>query len=84
MPVVWWWIGNLLLIGVVIPVVLLLANRVLRPTMEIKAYADDVIDHIVQVNRELDAIPALQKTSELTSTARRSAERYAAALAQLV
>ena len=80
----WWWIGNILLLFVVIPVVLLLANRVLRPVREIKAYADDVIDHLVVVNRELDNLPALQQTAELTNTARRSAERYAAALQQLV
>jgi hypothetical protein len=40
-----WWIGNLLLIGVVAPVVVLLLNRVLRPTFEIKQYADDILDH---------------------------------------
>lgn len=51
-----WWIGNLLLLAVVIPVVLLLLNRVVRPTKEIKNYADDVLDHGVKLTGTLDCV----------------------------
>ena len=81
---VWWWIGNILLLFVVIPVVLLLANRVLRPVNEIQAYARDVLEHGVQVTHELDAVPALMETRELTRTARQNLSRYIAAVERML
>ena len=80
----WWWIGNILLLVAVIPVVLLLLNRVIRPTMEIKAYADDVLDHGVKLTGTLDAVPRLAKTRELTGVARQNVSRYGAALERLL
>ncbi len=81
---VWWWIGNIVLIGVVIPVVLLLANRVLRPVQEIDAYVKDTLEHGVAVTHELDAVPALVETRELTATARRNLARYVAAVERML
>ncbi len=81
---VWWWIGNVLLIAVVIPLVLLLLNRVLRPTQEIEAYADDVLDHGVKLTGALDAIPKLVTTAELCTVARANVGRYGAALEKLL
>jgi hypothetical protein len=80
----WWWIGNILLLVAVIPVVLLLLNRVIRPTLEIKAYADDVLDHGVKLTGALDAVPRLAKTRELTGVARQNVSRYGAALERLL
>jgi hypothetical protein len=80
----WWWIGNILLLVAVIPVVLLLLNRVLRPTFEIKAYADDVLDHGVKLTGTLDSVPRLAKTRELTGVARQNVSRYGAALERLL
>ena len=40
-----WWIANIVLLVVVVPVVLLLANRVIRPAVEIQRYADDILEH---------------------------------------
>lgn len=81
---VWWWIGNLLLLLVVVPVVLLLLNRVIRPALEIKAYADDVLDNGVKLTGTLDAVPRLGKTRELTAVARQNVGRYGAALERLL
>lgn len=79
-----WWIGNVVLFVVVIPVVLLFANRVLRPAQEINAYADDVLEHGVALTGELDAVPKLAQTRQLTSTARQVVGRYGAALERLL
>ncbi len=82
--VVLWWIGNAVLAFVVIPVVLLFANRVLRPTMVIKEYADDILVHGVGLTGTLDAVPKLVTTKELTGTALGLVGRYGAALKRLL
>jgi hypothetical protein len=79
-----WWIGNLLLLAVVIPVVLLLLNRVVRPAREIKDYADDVLDHGVKLTGTLDCVPVLATTCELTAAARLNVTRYGLALARML
>ncbi len=79
-----WWIANLLLLFVVAPVCLLLLNKVLRPAQEIKAYADDILEHGVGITGELDAVPKLVQTKELTAQARQGVQRYGAALQRLL
>lgn len=79
-----WWIGNLLFLGVVIPVVLLLLNRVVRPAREIQNYADDVLDHGVKLTGTLDCVPVLATTCELTAAARLNVTRYGLALARML
>ncbi len=81
---VWWWIGNIVLFAVVIPTVLFFLNRVLRPTMEIKNYVDDVLDHGVRLTGTLDCVPNLIRTCELSGTARLNVTRYGLALARLL
>ena len=51
-----WWIGNAVLLVAVVPVVLLLANRVMRPALEIKRYADDILEHCRRADREPRAL----------------------------
>ncbi len=79
-----WWIGNLLLLFVVVPVVLILLNRVLTPAKEIEAYANDILDHGVSLTGTLDSVPKLVRTRELAGTARQAATRYVAALQRAV
>ncbi len=78
--VVLWWIGNIIFLFVVIPVVLLFLNRVLRPTMEINSYANDILEHGVALTGALDSVPKLLRTRELTGQVRQSAERYVSTL----
>lgn len=78
-----WWVGNFVLLLVVAPVVILLANRLIRPTLEIRAYADDVLEHGVALTATLDSVPKLVKTLELTGAARQLVGRYGAALSRL-
>ncbi len=79
-----WWIGNIVLIFVVAPVCLLFLNRVLRPTFEIKKYADDILDHGVKLTGTLDVVPNLIRTCELSGIARLNVTRYGLALARLL
>lgn len=78
-----WWIGNILLLVVVAPLVLLLLNRVLRPVMEINTYANDVLEHGVALTGTLDCVPKLVTTCELTGACRLYVTRYGLALARL-
>ena len=79
-----WWIGNLVLIFVVAPVVLLFLNRVLRPILEIRNYVDDVLEHGVALTGTLDAVPNLVTTCELTGACRLNVTRYGLALARML
>lgn len=82
--VVLWWIGNVVLAVAIIPLVLLLANRVMRPVYQINEYADDILVHGVALTGTLDAVPKLVKTKELTGAALGLTGRYGAALKRLL
>lgn len=79
-----WLVGDIVLLFVIVPVVLLLLNRVLRPTMEINNYANDILEHGVGITGALDAVPKLVTTRDLTATAKNSAVRYVTALQRLL
>lgn len=78
-----WWIANAVLILVVAPVVLKLANNLLRPAIEIRRYANDILEHGVNVTGELDAVPKLEQTRQLSEVARDAVARYKGALQRL-
>ena len=81
----WWWLlGDLVLILVVAPTVVLFLNKVYRPVKEIHAYAHDILEHGVLLTGTLDAVPKLGRTRELTSQTRDVAGRYVTALGRLV
>ncbi|MFN2388980.1 MAG: hypothetical protein ABR575_05170 [Actinomycetota bacterium] len=79
-----WWIGNIVFIGVIIPVVILLLNRVLRPAVEIGRYADDVLEHGVILIAHLDATDELVKTRDLVKKVGAGVGRYGAALERIL
>jgi hypothetical protein len=79
-----WYIGAILLILVVPPVVLLFLNRVIRPIMEIDKYVEDVLEHGVLLSGTLDAVPNLIRSCELTGACRLNVTRYGLALARLL
>ena len=79
-----WWIGNLVLALVVVPLVVLLANRVIRPATEIRRYADDILVHGVELTKNLAPVPALIDTRDLVRVATGHAVRYVTALDGLV
>ena len=72
--------GNLVLIGVEVPVVVWLANKLLRPVLETRSYANDILEHGVNVTGELDAVPNLERTAQLAAAARQGVTRCGDAL----
>lgn len=79
-----WWIGNALLLLAVVPVVLLLANRVIRPAAEIEHYAEDVLEHGVLLTENLAPVPAVAQTRDLAATAKGLAVGYLDAVGPLL
>lgn len=79
-----WWIGNAVLLLVVTPVVLLLANRVIRPAVEVRRYADDILEHGVLLTKHLEPIPAVAVTRELVGAAKSLSVAYVGAVEPLL
>lgn len=77
-----WWIGNLVLLAVVIPVVLTLMSQLLAPASEIKRYADDTLEHGVLLIAALDSVDDLVETRDLAREASSLVQRYGRALEQ--
>ena len=79
-----WWIMNVVALVVVVPVVILFANRIIRGGLEITRYADDILHHGVLVTKALEPVPALLDTRSLVQTATGHAVRYVTALKKIV
>ncbi len=79
-----WWIVNAIVLLVVVPLVLFLANGVIRAAVEIDAYADDILEHGVLLSKALDPVPALATTRDEVQGITASAVRYVTALRRLV
>lgn len=79
-----WWLGNVIVLLVVIPLVILIANRVVRPALEIKNYADDILEYGVAVTGNLDPIPALVETRTYVGSTLAGVARYGAALDRIL
>lgn len=79
-----WWIANAALLLAVVPVVVLLANRVMRPATEIKRYAEDILEHGVGLTVNLEPLPAVADTRGLVAATRGLAERYIGAAGPLL
>lgn len=62
-----WWVGNAVFLLVVIPLVVLLLHRLHTPVREIRAYADDALEHGVLAIAALDAVDELIETRDRVS-----------------
>jgi hypothetical protein len=79
-----WWIANAVALFVVVPVVILLANRVIRPAIEVERYANDILEHGVGLTKNLEPVPVLLDTLDLVGVAKGHAVRYVTALREIV
>lgn len=80
-----WWIGNALLLFVVLPVVIALLNRVLAAVERIRAAADDLLVHGVELVGEVNGVPELLATTDATvEQIAVGATRYAGSVAVLL
>jgi len=79
-----WWIGNVILLVVVLPVVIYLLNRVLAALERIRAAADNILAGGVALVGELDGLPeALAVTDNTVKEVSVGAVRYAGSVAKL-
>jgi predicted small secreted protein len=80
-----WWIGNALLLLVVVPVLVALLNRLLAAVERIRGAGDDILAGGVALVGELDDLPEmLAKTDETIDQVAVGAVRYAGSVAKLL
>lgn len=80
-----WWIGNAILLLVVVPVLVALLNRVLAALERIRGAADDVLAGGVALVGELDEVPAaLAQTDRTVHDVSVGAVRYAGSVGKLL
>jgi hypothetical protein len=82
---IWWWIGNAVLLLVVLPVVIALLNRVLAAIERIRGATDEILLGGVALTGNLDGVPeALATTDETIKEVAVGAVRYAGSVARLL
>ena len=80
-----WWIGNAILLLVILPVVIFLLNRVLAAVERIRHATDDILSGGVALIGELSQVPeALATTDETIREVSVGAVRYAGSVAKLL
>lgn len=80
-----WWIGNLVLLVVVVPVLVALLNRVLAALERIRGAADRTLAGGVALVGHVDAAPELLATTDRTiHDVAVGAVRYAGSVAKLL
>jgi hypothetical protein len=83
-----WWIGNIILLFAVLPIVAVLMNRIVTPVDRIRKTVDDILYNGVILTSELDNVPALLAetdgtVNEVAIGATRYVKRVGALLAAL-
>jgi hypothetical protein len=80
-----WWIANVVLLLVVLPVVIYLLNRVLAALERVRRATDDVLSGGVALIGELTGVPeALATTDATIKEVSVGAVRYAGSVAKLL
>jgi hypothetical protein len=80
-----WWIGSVILLVVVLPVVIYLLNRILAAVERIRGATDDILAGGVALIGELNGLPeALAVTDSTVKEISVGAVRYAGSVAKLL
>jgi len=80
-----WWIGNAILLLVIVPVVIFLLNRVLAAVERIRHATDNILSGGVELVGQLTDVPAaLATTDETIEQVSIGAVRYAGSVAKLL
>jgi len=80
-----WWIGNILLLVVIAPVLVALLNRVLAALERIRGASDQILAGGVRLAGELDGVPAaLAETDRTVAAVAAGAARYGGSVAKLL
>ncbi len=79
-----WWVANVILFVVVLPLIFTLINRVLTPIHEIRRHARDILANVVTLTGELDDVPEqLVITDEVVKQVAAGALRYSGSVAKV-
>jgi hypothetical protein len=80
-----WWIGNIVLLVVIAPVLVALLNRVLAALERIRGASDTILAGGVALAGELDGVPeALAVTDRTVRDVAAGAARYGGSVAKLL
>ena len=80
-----WWIGNVILLVVILPVVIYLLNRVLAALERIRGASDEILRGGVALIGEVDGLPqALAVTDTTIKEVATGAVRYAGSVSKLL
>lgn len=81
----WWWIGNVILVLVVVPVLVALLNRVLAALERIRKASDEILEGGVGIIGEVDRVPELLATTDgAIADVANGAVRYAGSVGKLL
>ncbi len=75
-----WWVGNVVFLFVIIPVVVLLLHRLLQPVIVIGRYTDDILEHLQNGLNQLGAIGELAQTRQAAGRVGSELQNYGNAL----
>lgn len=78
-----WWIGNGVLLFVVIPAVVLVLIRVMRPALSMRRCVDELAEQREGITPELEELSDLERTPDLARAVSVGLHRYAAAVGKL-
>ena len=80
-----WWLGNLILLFVVLPIVVVLVNRIVAPIARIRVTVDDILKNGVELTGDLDNVaPMLTDTDRIVKEVAIGATRYVTRVGQLL
>lgn len=79
-----WWIGNVALLFVVVPVVVVLLHRVLTPVLQIRHETNRILAGGVTIAAQLDMVEGLVPTQESVKKIGAGVAQYGAALDKIL
>jgi len=79
-----WWIANVIALAVVVPLVIFLANRLIREATASRRYAEEILRHGVGITVNLVPVPALAETAQLSAGVQDKAVAYVTAVKRLL
>lgn len=80
-----WWLGNLILLFVVLPIVVVLTNRIAGPIARIRQTIDDILENGVALTGRLDNVaPLLTDTDRIVKEVAIGATRYGKGVVNLL
>jgi hypothetical protein len=81
---VFWWVGNILLLLVIAPVVVFLLRGVLNSALSVRRAISDIEDVGGKMVSDLEPVPELVKTESYVTQTTQGLARYGAALDRIL